>query len=132
MLRSALHRRGFRFRLHRRDLTGCPDLVFARERVCVFVDGDFWHARAFRQRGVRAIRSLVRGSRQAWWITKLRRNAERDDEVSTALTEHGWRVVRVWESAIFSKPEGVAARVERVLRKRRKPRMTAKKPSAKH
>src|SRR3954470_20834591 len=83
-LRRELHRRGLRYRLHARDVVGKPDLVVRSRRVAVFVDGDFWHGNAHRVRGLDRMEDLFPNNRE-WWMQKLRRNIERDREVTTRL-----------------------------------------------
>jgi DNA mismatch endonuclease, patch repair protein len=90
-VRSLLHRLGYRFRLHRRDLPGSPDIVLPARRVCVFVNGCFWHGH-----------DCARGARQpkanaGYWSAKIARNRERDAASFAALDTLGWRVVTVWE-----------------------------------
>lgn len=91
-LRSLLHRRGLRYRLHRRPVAGLrrqADLVFPGPRVAVFVDGCFWHCCPDHGTSPKANR--------AWWAAKLARNVERDRDTDLRLAEAGWVVVRVWE-----------------------------------
>jgi DNA mismatch endonuclease, patch repair protein len=114
-LRSELHRRGRRFRLHPRDLTGRPDLVFRGRKVAVFVDGDFWHGNSWRLRGLPNLEAQF-PTRTEWWTTKIRRNMERDAEVSSVLEGSGWHVVRVWESEVLADVSAVADCVEDALR----------------
>jgi len=111
-LRRELHRRGLRYRLHPPDLPGRPDLVMPRYRLVVFVDGDFWHGNAWR------LRELTRFEDQfptntEFWVAKIRRNMQRDAEVTAALRAAGWRVMRVWESEILADPIAAADQVER-------------------
>jgi DNA mismatch endonuclease (patch repair protein) len=113
-LRRELHRRGFRFRLHARDLPGRPDIVFRSRRVAVFVDGDFWHGNSWRLRGLPSLEAQF-PSRTEWWSAKIRRNMERDEEVSSALVADGWSVVRAWESDVLADADAVADRVQQVL-----------------
>jgi len=113
-LRSALHGRGFRYRLHARDLPGRPDIVFRQRRVAVFVDGDFWHGNSWRLRGLPNLEAQF-PTRTEWWTAKIRRTIERDREVSDALTNAGWHVVRAWESDILANASIVADRVQQVL-----------------
>lgn len=108
-LRSALHRRGLRFRT-RSDLPGSPDMVFARARVAVFIDGCFWHGCPKHCR--------VPVSNRAYWRAKIARNMARDVRTSAALRREGWRVVRVWEHSVRTRPEQTADRVERIVRRR--------------
>lgn len=91
-LRSELHKRGYRFRLHRAlpfDARRKADLVFPKERLAVFVDGCFWHSCPVHGTMPRANRDF--------WEPKLARNRERDQDTDARLREHGWAVVRVWE-----------------------------------
>jgi len=95
LLRSALHRAGYRFRLNTR-LPGKPDLTLHRYRATIFVHGCFWHRHdcpRFRQPAGNA----------EFWHQKLARNAERDHEVSRLLREAGWRQMVVWECALTGK-----------------------------
>lgn len=88
-LRKALHARGLRFRLHRRDLPGTPDIVFPAPRLAVFVDGCFWHGCP--DHGV-----TPKNNRE-WWLTKLAKNAERDARKDAELLELGWTPLHLWE-----------------------------------
>jgi len=88
-LRRTLHARGLRFRLHRRDLPGTPDIVFPRARVAVFVDGCFWHGCP--EHGV-----LPKNNRE-WWIEKLTKTAERDRRKDEELVQLGWTPIHLWE-----------------------------------
>ncbi len=89
-VRSMLHRMGYRFRLHRRDLPGAPDIVLPRHGSVVFVHGCFWHNHDC-PRGKRP------SSRKEFWDAKLDANVERDRANREALEEQGWRVLTVWE-----------------------------------
>jgi len=91
LVRSLLHRMGFRFRLHRADLPGKPDLVLPKWRVVVLVHGCFWH----RHRGCRL--AYTPKSRNEFWSRKFTRNIERDLEVQRQLRKLKWRVIVIWE-----------------------------------
>jgi DNA mismatch endonuclease (patch repair protein) len=91
VVRTWLHRRGLRFRLHNRKLAGRPDLVFARHRVVLFVHGCFWHQHP----GCRF--AYTPTSNRAFWAEKLGGNVERDRRNAAALEAAGWRVLTVWE-----------------------------------
>lgn len=97
-LRSSLHRQGFRFRKNVAALPGKPDIAFSREKVAIFVDGDYWHARILKEFGMDALRASLKTNNREFWVTKLRGNYERDVAVTNALEELGWIVVRLWES----------------------------------
>ncbi len=114
-LRSALHRRGLRYRVHRRML-GRPDITFVAPRVVVFVDGDYWHGNAWRTRGYTNFDSYyARGKNGAFWAHKIRRNIERDRQVTEGLTADGWCVIRVWETDLTADLEAVVDRIEAVV-----------------
>lgn len=89
-VRRKLHRLGFRFRLHRRDLPGVPDIVLPKHQVIVFVHGCFWHQHDC------PLGKLPKSNR-SYWVPKLRRNTVRDAEHRRHLEALGWRVVVVWE-----------------------------------
>lgn len=91
LVRRALHRLGRRFRLHRRDLPGRPDIVLSRDRTVVFVHGCFWHA----HEGCPAAR--VPKTKPDFWAAKFADNRARDARVEAELAALGWRVVTLWE-----------------------------------
>ncbi len=95
LLRSALHKLGYRFRLSVARLPGKPDLVFPARRKVIFVHGCFWH-----QHG-RCIDGRRPKSNTEYWRPKLERNVERDRENRKALRRLGWRVLVVWECEIL-------------------------------
>ena len=90
-VRRVAHAMGLRFRLHRRDLPGCPDMVLPRHRLCVFVHGCFWH------RHPGCPKATTPKSRVAFWRAKFERNVARDAEVARSLRAAGWRVAVIWE-----------------------------------
>lgn len=125
MLRSLLHRHGFRFRLHCRDLPGSPDIVLPRYRTVIFVHGCFWH----RHTGCKLAYSPK--SRQAFWTRKFAENKKRDRRNLRALTSLGWRTIVVWECQLRSaqSAEAVGNVVARKLRStlRRSPHAVLRK-----
>lgn len=90
LLRRSLHARGFRFRLHRRDLPGCPDLVFPALRAVVFVHGCFWH-------GHDCAMFKLPATRTEFWAAKIAGNRNRDILALQDLSAAGWRTFVVWE-----------------------------------
>lgn len=92
-IRRGLHARGFRYRLHARNLPGKPDLVFPARRAVLFVHGCFWH-------GHDCPMFRWPGSRVDFWRTKIEGNRARDRAAQKALEATGWRVLTVWECAL--------------------------------
>lgn len=106
ILRKALWHKGIRYRKNWRKLTGCPDIVLIRQKIAIFVDGDFWHARDFQSEPGRQI-----NTNKSYWQKKLSRNVERDKEVTDTLTEEGWLVLRFWESDIKGNLDNIVAEI---------------------
>jgi DNA mismatch endonuclease (patch repair protein) len=92
-VRRAAHAMGLRFRLHRKDLPGKPDLVFPRHGVALFVHGCFWH------RHPGCPKSSTPKSRTEYWTDKFERNVERDARAIAELEALGWRTAVIWECA---------------------------------
>jgi DNA mismatch endonuclease (patch repair protein) len=93
LIRSALHRAGYRFRLHSRDLPGRPDIVLPKYHAVIFVHGCFWHMHQC---------SLFKWpkSRTEFWREKLNKNRQRDTRLAEQLSDAGWRRLVVWECAL--------------------------------
>lgn len=91
IVRSFLHRSGFRFRLHVKSLPGSPDIVLSRYRTAIFVHGCFWH----RHSGCKF--AYTPKSRIDFWNNKFMKNIERDKLKTIKLIELGWQVITVWE-----------------------------------
>lgn len=90
-VRSKLHRRGYRFRLHRKDLPGKPDIVLPGRKTVVFVHGCFWHGHPDCKH------ADLPASNRAYWEKKIGRNVDRDARRRRELEDLGWRVLVVWE-----------------------------------
>ena len=89
-VRRALHRSGFRFRLHRSDLPGTPDLIFPRHSLALFVHGCFWHRHGCK-------RTTMPATNREFWAEKFRRTLERDRKALKELEESGWDTAVIWE-----------------------------------
>ena len=107
-VRRVAHALGYRFRLHRRDLPGTPDLVFPRLRRAIFVHGCFWH----RHEG--CSRTTTPKTRAAYWREKFDQNIRRDRRNLAALRDLAWEVLVVWECQTFERAE-LRARLSRFL-----------------
>jgi len=90
-LRKYLHALGYRFRLHRKDLPGSPDLVLPRHHLAIFVHGCFWHRHAG------CFYATTPGTRASFWESKFEANVRRDRKACKELEYSGWRVLIVWE-----------------------------------
>lgn len=91
IVRSLLHRAGYRYRLHDRSLPGSPDIVLRRRKKAIFVHGCFWHQHPGCRQAYRP------KSRPEFWLPKLDRNRERDLQTQQALAELGWDILVIWE-----------------------------------
>lgn len=89
-VRKILHAAGFRFRLHRKDLPGRPDIVLPKYKTVVFVHGCFWHCHGCKDSGTPKTNT-------SFWATKLADNARRDIKNQTLLKQQGWSVEVIWE-----------------------------------
>lgn len=107
-VRSAAHSLGLRFRLHRRELPGRPDLIFPRHRVALFVHGCFWHRHAG------CPKASTPKSRRRFWLQKFERNVARDAENVAMLRKLGWRVATIWECETRD-PHWLVRRLRRIF-----------------
>jgi len=89
LLRRALWAKNVRFRIHRKDLPGRPDIVIEKYKLVIFVDGDFWHGYDWEKRKPK--------TNESFWIPKIERNMQRDRFANLALEEIGYTVMRFWE-----------------------------------
>lgn len=108
IVRRAAHALGYRFRLHRKDLPGSPDIVFPARKKAIFVHGCFWHGH-----------DCARGARQPkanaeYWTAKIARNKARDERVVDELAALGWETLTIWECEL--KTQGLSGRLSRFLR----------------
>lgn len=110
-VRSILHRLGYRFRLHRTDLPGKPDIVLPRSKIVIFVHGCFWH----RHKDCRF--AYTPKTRTEFWLKKLESNVAHDHKVQTQLSELGWFVITVWECELRT-PEKLARRLDDAVKGR--------------
>lgn len=95
LIRSELHKCGFRFRKHVRKLPGSPDIVFNSVKVAVFIDGDFWHGYRF---------PAWKHKVSDFWKVKIQKNRDRDRKNLQQLRKMGWRLLRIWQHEIKNDP----------------------------
>jgi len=105
-VRRLLHSLGYRFRLHRRDLPGSPDVVLPGKKAVIFVHGCFWHHHSCK------LGRTPKGN-QEYWVPKLARNVERDRRVRREIRALGWKVLVIWECQV--RANRVQDRVTRFL-----------------
>ncbi|MEM5449096.1 very short patch repair endonuclease [Paraburkholderia guartelaensis] len=108
LVRRLVHGMGYRYRLHRRDLPGTPDLVFPGRSKVIFIHGCFWHRHA------RCALARLPKSRGDFWLPKLTANAKRDARNMRALRQLGWSVLTIWECQL-SDAAKLADRIRRFL-----------------
>lgn len=107
VVRSMLHRMGYRFRLHVKDLPGKPDIVLPKYRTVIFVHGCFWH----RHQGCKL--AYTPKTRTSSWISKLNQNVRHDQEMQACLRAQGWKVRVIWECQLRT-PRAVVQRIGRL------------------
>jgi DNA mismatch endonuclease (patch repair protein) len=108
LVRSMLHRMGYRFRLNRTDLPGKPDIVLPRYQTVIFVNGCFWH----RHKDCKF--AYTPKSRTEFWIKKLEANARRDIDSENKLIEANWKVITIWECELLA-PQVLENRLSTLL-----------------
>lgn len=108
-VRSALHRMGYRFRVHVDNLPGRPDVVLPRHRKVLFINGCFWHQHP------ECARSKRPKSNAAWWQRKLKRNVQRDREARKALLKLGWSCHVLWE-CVIARDQSLMNKLGRIMR----------------
>lgn len=109
IIRKALHKRGFRYRLQVKDLPGRPDLVLPKYRAVLFVNGCFWHRHGCHM-------STIPRTKQDYWDKKFMENIKRDQRVLQELRSAGWRVLLIWECSLKGKTKlGVESVIARTI-----------------
>lgn len=111
LLRKALWNKGIKYRKNCRDLPGKPDIVITRYKIAIFCDGEFFHGKDWEVLRPR----LEKGNNSEYWISKISRNRERDDEVNKQLLYQGWTVIRFWGSDIKKHTEECVRVVEETI-----------------
>lgn len=116
LVRRFVHRLGYRFRLHRKDLPGKPDLVLPRLMSVIFVHGCFWHGHEC-PRGARLPKTNAK-----YWSSKIARNVSRDKSSRRKLRLLGWRLLVVWECELRSNPDSTQRKIAAFLKQAAGPR----------
>lgn len=113
MLRRELWSRGIRYRKNVKTITGKPDIAFIGKKIAVFIDGEFWHGYNWE------VRKNDFKTNREFWIPKIERNMERDKEVTKALQESGWKVIRFWGNEIKKNVIQCADIIQKELERRK-------------
>lgn len=108
IIRKGLFKSGHRYRLNNK-LFGKPDIVFPREKIAIFCDGDFWHGKNYRKE---------EKNYKSFWKEKILVNIYRDKEVNRVLKEQGWRVLRFWKMEILKSPDKCIKKIEKFIKLR--------------
>ena len=90
-VRKFLHGEGFRYRLHRKDLPGKPDIVLPKYKTVIFVHGCFWHGHE------NCKYFVIPKTRTDWWLNKINKNIDNDKKAQQLLKENDWKVITIWE-----------------------------------
>ena len=109
ILRSALHNLGYRFRIHKKDLPGEPDIVLSKYHTVIFVHGCFWHCHSECREG------RIPSSNSAYWADKITKNVARDLKNKDALKDQGWKTITIWECEIERKLAAVVKQIKFTL-----------------
>lgn len=110
-LRSALWKKGYRYRKNYKKLPGKPDIVLTKYKIAIFCDSEFFHGKDWEVLKPQ----LERGKNSEYWISKISRNRERDDEVNKKLLFMGWTVIRFWGKDIKKNPDECIRVIEETI-----------------
>lgn len=97
-LRKVLYQLGVRYRVNVKDLPGRPDIAIKKHKLAIFVDGEFWHGHDWENK-----KGQIKNNR-GFWVPKIERNIQRDEEVNEQYRQMGWKVLRFWEQEIKKEP----------------------------
>lgn len=111
VLRKALWHKGYRYRKNMKSLPGTPDIVITKYKIAIFCDGEFFHGKDWEVLKPR----LEKGSNSEFWISKISRNRERDDEINKKLLFEGWTVIRFWGNDITKHTEECVKVIEETI-----------------
>lgn len=110
-LRKALWNKGYRYRKNYKELPGSPDIVLTKYHICIFCDSEFFHGKDWL-----VLRpKLERGNNPGYWVRKISRNMERDDEVDKKLLFMGWTVIHFWGKDILKNTEECIRVIEETI-----------------
>lgn len=111
LLRKALWKKGYRYRKNYRELPGKPDIVLMKYKIAIFCDGEFFHGKDWEVLKPR----LEKSNNSEYWISKISRNRERDDEINKKLLFMGWTVIRFWGNDIMKNTDECIKVIEETI-----------------
>jgi len=111
IVRSLLHRSGYRFKINDSKLPGCPDIILPKYKTVIFVHGCFWH------RHKNCPKATTPSTNKEYWTKKFRNNVSRDNEVKTELEKLKWRIIIIWECEVTNDPLSVLNEIVCILEK---------------
>lgn len=111
LLRKALWKKGYRYRKNYKELPGKPDIILKKYKIAIFCDGEFFHGKDWEVLKPK----LEKSNNSDFWISKISRNRERDDEVNKRLLFLGWTVIRFWGKDIKKKPDECVHVIEETI-----------------
>lgn len=109
-LRKKLWKKGYRYRKNYQGLPGKPDIVFLKQCIAIFCDGEFWHGYDWQNK-----KQLIRSNKE-YWVKKIEGNIRRDALINKQLKEQGWTVIRFWEKDIEKNIDACINRIEKELK----------------
>ena len=120
VLRKALWRKGYRYRKNYKFLPGKPDIVLIKQKICIFVDSEFFHGKGFdsdyKSTKYHSLQEQLEHSNNSeFWLNKIKRNMERDRKVDAELHALGWYVLRFWSRDILKQPDECVRTVEETI-----------------
>ena len=120
ILRKALWNRGYRYRKNYKLLPGKPDIVLTKQKICIFVDSEFFHGKGFesdyKSTKYSSLREQLEHSNNSeFWLKKIKRNMERDREVDAELRSLGWTVLRFWSRQVLRQTDECIQTVEEAI-----------------
>jgi DNA mismatch endonuclease (patch repair protein) len=111
ILRKSLWARGYRYRISPKDMPGKPDIVFRKNKLVIFVDGEFWHGYDWDNKKRR-----IKNNRE-YWLPKIEKNMARDSNNNSYYKYNGWRVLRFWQNDIMKNLTNCIDQIEKVIKK---------------
>lgn len=109
ILRKALWSKGYRYRIHAKKIVGSPDIIFAKYKLLIFVDGNFWHGYNWEEKKKKL------QTNKAYWVAKIERNIQRDAAVTQHLTQSGWSVIRFWDHEVQKDLHACISRIVQLI-----------------